>query len=76
MFVLISTIGALWFKAAQCYVLVRDHSGQTFFNGWDFYGSWDNLTLGKCLSEIVFRFEAKEQVERQGMFGGLIRLML
>ena len=26
--------------------LVRDHSGQTFFDGWDFYGSWDNLTLG------------------------------
>ncbi|KAI0659282.1 concanavalin A-like lectin/glucanase domain-containing protein, partial [Cubamyces menziesii] len=25
--------------------LARDYSGQNFFNGWDFYGSWDNLTL-------------------------------
>ena len=28
------------------YDLVRDYSGATFFNRWDFYGSWDNLTLG------------------------------
>ncbi|THV07260.1 hypothetical protein K435DRAFT_959858 [Dendrothele bispora CBS 962.96] len=28
------------------YDLVRDYSGITFFDEWDFYGSWDNLTLG------------------------------
>jgi hypothetical protein len=28
------------------YDLVRDYSGATFFDRWDFYGSWDNLTLG------------------------------
>lgn len=28
------------------YDLVRDYSGTTFFDRWDFYGSWDNLTLG------------------------------
>jgi len=28
------------------YDLVRDYSGLTFFDEWDFYGSWDNLTLG------------------------------
>ncbi|KAI0777300.1 concanavalin A-like lectin/glucanase domain-containing protein [Trametes elegans] len=27
------------------YNLSQDWSGQNFFNGWDFYGSWDNLTL-------------------------------
>ncbi|KAI0372082.1 hypothetical protein BV20DRAFT_1120294 [Pilatotrama ljubarskyi] len=27
------------------YDLVRDYSGPNFFDGWDFYGSWDNLTL-------------------------------
>ena len=27
------------------YDLVRDYSGQNFFDGWDFYGYWDNLTL-------------------------------
>lgn len=26
--------------------VLRDYSGQNFFNGWDFYGYWDNLTLG------------------------------
>lgn len=28
------------------YNIVRDYSGSTFFDRWDFYGSWDNLTLG------------------------------
>jgi len=28
------------------YDIVRDYSGSTFFQGWDFYGYWDNLTLG------------------------------
>ncbi|KAI0945372.1 hypothetical protein AcW1_001610 [Taiwanofungus camphoratus] len=26
--------------------LLHDYSGETFFSGWDFYGYWDNLTLG------------------------------
>lgn len=26
------------------YNLVRDWEGQTFFDGWEFYGSYDNLT--------------------------------
>lgn len=28
------------------YNLVKDYSGSGFFDEWDFYGSWDNLTLG------------------------------
>ncbi|TFK38093.1 concanavalin A-like lectin/glucanase domain-containing protein [Crucibulum laeve] len=28
------------------YELVQDYSGISFFDQWDFYGSWDNLTLG------------------------------
>ncbi|KAI0264732.1 concanavalin A-like lectin/glucanase domain-containing protein [Gloeopeniophorella convolvens] len=28
------------------YDLVREYSGTSFFDRWDFYGSWDNLTLG------------------------------
>ncbi|EPQ53437.1 hypothetical protein GLOTRDRAFT_116915 [Gloeophyllum trabeum ATCC 11539] len=37
----------LWFLgAASAYDLVHDYSGESFFDGWDFYGSWDNLTLG------------------------------
>lgn len=31
---------------SSSYDLVRDYSGTTFFDRWDFYGSWDNLTLG------------------------------
>ena len=31
---------------AATYSLINEYSGETFFDGWDFYGSWDNLTLG------------------------------
>ncbi|KAF5380159.1 hypothetical protein D9615_006142 [Tricholomella constricta] len=31
------------------YELVRDYSGLSFFNGWDFYGAYDNLTLGDVM---------------------------
>ncbi|KAH9990988.1 concanavalin A-like lectin/glucanase domain-containing protein [Russula compacta] len=31
---------------SNSYDLVRDYSGLTFFDRWEFYGSWDNLTLG------------------------------
>ncbi|KAG7098526.1 hypothetical protein E1B28_000465 [Marasmius oreades] len=37
-------LGLIGFVSA--YDLVRDYSGPTFFDDWDFYGSWDNLTLG------------------------------
>ena len=39
------------FSLSSSYDLVRDYSGTTFFDRWDFYGSWDNLTLG-VLSRI------------------------
>lgn len=26
--------------------LVQDYSGNGFFDGWDFYGNYDNLTNG------------------------------
>lgn len=29
------------------YNLLEDFSGERFFDGWDFYGNYDNLTLGK-----------------------------
>ncbi|KAI0777301.1 concanavalin A-like lectin/glucanase domain-containing protein [Trametes elegans] len=33
--------------SSAAYSLARDYSGKTFFDGWDFYGSWDNLTLSQ-----------------------------
>lgn len=36
--------------SAGAFSVVRDYSGETFFDGWDFYGSWDNLTLGTSCS--------------------------
>ncbi|TFY64597.1 hypothetical protein EVJ58_g2524 [Rhodofomes roseus] len=33
-------------SAALGYELIHDYSGNTFFDGWDYYGKWDNLTLG------------------------------
>ncbi|GAA5830680.1 hypothetical protein JCM3766R1_003388 [Sporobolomyces carnicolor] len=32
--------------AQAAYDLVKDYSGQTFFDGWEFYGHYDNLTNG------------------------------
>ncbi|KAI0056594.1 hypothetical protein BV25DRAFT_1903121 [Artomyces pyxidatus] len=44
-----SAILAFWISSLPwtlSYDIVREYSGQTFFDRWDFYGSWDNLTLG------------------------------
>ncbi|KAF7969434.1 hypothetical protein HWV62_27323 [Athelia sp. TMB] len=43
---LIAAIAALGGRAALAYELVQDYSGQTFFEGWDWYGNYDNTTLG------------------------------
>ena len=32
--------------ASAAYNLVREYSGSSFFEGWDFYGNYDNLTNG------------------------------
>ncbi len=29
--------------------LARDYSGNGFFDAWDFYGNYDNLTNGACV---------------------------
>ncbi|KIK66646.1 glycoside hydrolase family 16 protein [Collybiopsis luxurians FD-317 M1] len=34
------------FTFGRAYDLVREYSGITFFDDFDFYGYWDNLTLG------------------------------
>jgi hypothetical protein len=41
-------IGYLHIPFLHAYELVEDFSGTTFFDKWDFFGHWDNLTLGKC----------------------------
>ncbi|RXW18955.1 hypothetical protein EST38_g6892 [Candolleomyces aberdarensis] len=50
------------------YELVEDFSGATFFDKWDFYGHWDNLTLGKCSHSLslvgglrLYRTDPSEQ---------------
>jgi hypothetical protein len=42
---MIVSIGVLW-PVVTSFELVREHKGATFFDDWDFFGSWDNLTLG------------------------------
>lgn len=39
---------SLLFSVVSCYNIVDDFSGLTFFDNWDFYGNYDNLTLGVC----------------------------
>lgn len=36
-------------RDAASYDMVRDYSGLDFFSRWDFYGSYDNLTLGESV---------------------------
>ncbi|EGO03548.1 glycoside hydrolase family 16 protein [Serpula lacrymans var. lacrymans S7.3] len=40
---------ALQLSIVAGYQVVRDYSGQNFFTGWDFYGNYDNLTLGNAV---------------------------
>lgn len=46
-----SILGALLIASshAVAFDVIRDYSGSTFFDGWDFYGNLDNLTLGTSL---------------------------
>ncbi len=34
--------------------LADEYAGQSFFDKWDFYGHWDNLTLGTFVSLYLF----------------------
>ncbi len=45
---LIATLSYLFalFRHIHCFDLVKDYSGLSFFDDWDFYGGYDNLTLG------------------------------
>ena len=54
-----SLLGALLIASSQAvaYDIIRDYSGSSFFDGWDFYGSWDNLTLGRFRIGYVSRFD-------------------
>ncbi|CEQ41711.1 SPOSA6832_03453 [Sporobolomyces salmonicolor] len=45
-FSLVSAAVLLAAGARAEYSLVKDYSGDSFFNGWSYYGSWDNLTNG------------------------------
>lgn len=40
---------------SRAYDLVRAYEGATFFDNWDFYGSYDNLTLGNVKEKILRR---------------------
>jgi len=35
------------------YNLVKDYSGQTFFDSWTYYGNYDNLTNGTHLNRSL-----------------------
>ncbi len=48
-FALLSTLAglALLPQFGYGYDVLKDYSGIAFFDEWDFYGFWDNLTLGE-----------------------------
>ncbi|KAI6039626.1 glycoside hydrolase family 16 protein [Pisolithus marmoratus] len=43
---LILSIFPLLASSGAVYDVIQEYSGNTFFNGWDFYGAPDNLTFG------------------------------
>lgn len=40
------------FASVFAFDIVKDYSGVTFFDEWDFYGHWDNLTLGESSKRL------------------------
>lgn len=53
-------LGTLLFLGqTRAFDVLRDYSGQTFFDGWDFYGYWDNLTLGMSASISAIMSDAE-----------------
>jgi hypothetical protein len=63
--------------SSSSYDLVREYSGPTFFDRWDFYGSWDNLTLG-VLARIFtgILLSSPSHLSSKAMFGGWTALRL
>jgi hypothetical protein len=41
---------------SNSYNIVREYSGLTFFDRWDFYGFWDNLTLGENACKSLLKY--------------------
>ena len=50
--VLLVMLGNSGVQQCRAYELVREYSGPSFFDRWDFYGFWDNLTLGMSLKHF------------------------
>lgn len=44
---------------ASNYTLLKDHSGTAFFDDWDFYGNYDNLTNGAHPVYFLPRLEVR-----------------
>lgn len=44
---LVFGVFASYISSAKGYSLIREYSGQSFFDRWDFYGDYDNLTAGE-----------------------------
>jgi hypothetical protein len=56
---------------ALAYDLVREYSGLSFFDRWDFFGNWDNLTLGVYpLYYYPYVLKVNIDIPVQVMFGG------
>ncbi|KAI5997324.1 glycoside hydrolase family 16 protein [Pisolithus orientalis] len=62
------SIFALLASTGSAYDVIREYSGSTFFDGWDFYGAPDNLTLGNVtwLSETDAISQGLAYVNNQG----------
>ena len=55
---------------SHAFDVLRDYSGQNFFEGWDFYGYWDNLTLGASASNNALIHFSSTLYLFQATYGG------
>ncbi|KAG0702169.1 concanavalin A-like lectin/glucanase domain-containing protein [Suillus ampliporus] len=61
-------IFASYISSVKGYSLVREYSGQSFFDRWDFYGGYDNLTQGNAIwvNESYATSQGLAYVDSQG----------
>ena len=69
-----AAIAATFAFKTSAYDLVRSYEGSTFFDRWEWFGNWDNLTLGAYHATTFLggppRMYVHELMWAQGMCGG------
>jgi len=69
------TLSFILYWSVAGYQIIRDYSGDTFFNGWEFYGFIDNLSWGVYDSLLSASPARSRWFEMKGTLHGSIKRM-